>query len=129
MCVSHHIKLRFSLYRKGRAGRTRPGVSYHLIKRAEYDKFMEYPIASILRRPLEKTILECKLYSDEKAGIFLNSLIEPPPPSRVQKGVDYLVRLGILDEEENLTALGKRMVTFTTHPKVSKALVYSAIFK
>lgn len=104
-------------------------MSYHLIKRTEYDKLEEYPIAQILSSSLEKTILECKSYTDEKVKVFLSNLIEPPAPSKIQKGVDYLIDNGVLDKNENLTALGKRMVVFTTHPKYSKALVYSTIFK
>lgn len=33
-----------------------------------------------------------------------------------------------MDKSENLTALGQRIASFTTHPKLSKALVYSTIF-
>ncbi|XP_032669935.1 ATP-dependent RNA helicase DHX30-like [Odontomachus brunneus] len=115
--------------RKGRAGRMKPGESYHLIKRTEYDNLEEYPTAQILSSSLEKTILECKSYTDENMKIFFSNLIEPPAPNKIQKGVEYLINNGILDKDENLTALGKRMTVFTTHPRFSKALVYSAIFK
>jgi HrpA-like RNA helicase len=33
-----------------------------------------------------------------------------------------------LDENEMLTPLGRRIAMFTTHPKLSKALVHAAIF-
>ncbi|XP_014477803.1 PREDICTED: putative ATP-dependent RNA helicase DHX30 isoform X2 [Dinoponera quadriceps] len=129
LCLSNHWVSQANIQqRKGRAGRVRPGVSYHMIKRTEYDKLQEYPIARVLSTSLEKTILEIKSYTDEKAEVFLSGLLEPPSPSRIQKGVNYLIDLGVFDEEENLTALGKRMIAFPTHPKFSKALVYSAIF-
>lgn len=54
---------------------------------------------------------------------------EPPLPETVAQAVLELIRLGALDENEMLTALGRRIATFTTHPKLSKALVHAAIFR
>jgi HrpA-like RNA helicase len=34
-----------------------------------------------------------------------------------------------LDEDEKLTPLGRRIAMFTTHPKLSKALVHAAVFR
>jgi HrpA-like helicases len=54
---------------------------------------------------------------------------EPPLPKTVAVAVLELIRLGALDENEMLTPLGRRIATFTTHPKLSKALVHAAIFR
>lgn len=115
--------------RKGRAGRVKPGVSYHLITREEYEKLEPHPVAQVLCNSLEKVVLDSKTYTNEKAEEFLSSLLEPPNPTAIQRAVSYLIDLGVMDREENLTALGKRMALFPTHPKFSKALVYSTIFK
>jgi len=116
-------------YRKGRAGRVKPGESYHLISKDEYEKLRAHPIPQLLCNPLEKVILDSKTYTNEKAEEFLGGLLEPPTPTAIRKAVKYLVNFGVLDDEENLTALGRRMALFPTHPKFSKAMVYSAIFK
>jgi len=78
---------------------------------------------------LEKVVLDTKTYTDEKAEQFLSALIQPPSRIAIQKAVSYLMDFGVFDDQENLTALGKRLVLFPTHPKISKALVYSTIFK
>lgn len=54
---------------------------------------------------------------------------EPPPPEAVVQAVYELIHLGALDENEMLTPLGRRIAMFTTHPKLSKALVHAAIFR
>ena len=38
-------------------------------------------------------------------------------------------RIGALDEDEHLTALGRRILDFTTHPRLAKVLVYATLFQ
>jgi HrpA-like RNA helicase len=47
--------------RRGRAGRVRPGECYHMYSRDTYDALMKFPIPEVLRVPLEKTVLDCKV--------------------------------------------------------------------
>ncbi|KYN32409.1 Putative ATP-dependent RNA helicase DHX30, partial [Trachymyrmex septentrionalis] len=116
------------LQRKGRAGRVKPGESFHLISKKEYEKLQAHPLPQLLCSPLEQVILDSKTYTDEKAEEFLSGFLEPPTSTAIRKAVRILINLGVIDDEENLTALGKRMALFPTHPKFSKAMVYSSIF-
>ncbi|XP_014216687.2 putative ATP-dependent RNA helicase DHX30 [Copidosoma floridanum] len=115
--------------RRGRAGRVREGESYHFITKQKFSDLDAYPLPEVLRVSLEKTVLDCKTYSSEKVEDFLGSMPQPPRQSYVKKAVQDLQILGALDENEDLTALGKRIALFTVHPKLSKALVYSSIFQ
>lgn len=115
--------------RKGRAGRVQPGESYHLITRPHFESLLVDPLPEVLRSSLEKTVLDCKTYSTEKVESFMGSMPQPPTLSAVRTAIGHLHELGALDENENLTPLGKRIALFTLHPKLSKALVYSAIFQ
>ncbi|XP_044020902.1 ATP-dependent RNA helicase DHX30-like [Aphidius gifuensis] len=115
--------------RKGRAGRVKSGTSYHFITREMYDNLEPYPIPEIKRSSLEKTVLDAKTYSNEKAMEFLSSMPEPPLSHVIQGAVNDLIKLGALDNDENLTPLGKRIALFTLHPKLSKSIVYSSIFE
>ncbi|XP_025267092.1 putative ATP-dependent RNA helicase DHX30 [Camponotus floridanus] len=129
LCISNRWVSQANIHqRKGRAGRVKPGESYHLITKAEYQKLEPHPIPQVLCNPLEKVVLDTKTYTNETAENFLSNLLEPPKPVSIRKAVENLINLGVLDDEENLTALGRRIALFPTHPKFSKALVYSSIF-
>lgn len=129
LCISNNWVSQANIHqRKGRAGRVKPGESYHIITKAQYAKLMPHPLPQVLCSPLEKVVLDTKSYTNEKAEQFLSGLLQPPNPVAIQKAVNNLIDLGVLDDEENLTALGKRIILFPLHPKFSKALVYSSIF-
>lgn len=119
----------FESYRKGRAGRVRPGFSYHFLYQSDYHHLPLYPIPEVLRMSLEKTVLDAKIYSSQKAEDFFANMPQPPRISALRKAVNDLQTLGALDNHEDLTDLGKRIALFAIHPRLSKAMVYSAIFQ
>ncbi|KAI5693176.1 hypothetical protein M8J75_010286 [Diaphorina citri] len=112
--------------RAGRAGRTKPGESFHLYSE---DRMAEYSLPEIFRKPLEQILLTCKLYSTERCSSFLSQLPEPPDPASITSAATELKLMGVFDQEENLTPLGKRIAAMPCHPKLSKALVESVIYK
>ena len=46
--------------RKGRAGRTGPGVCFRMYAESDYDSFNEYSTPEILRVPLDSLVLQVK---------------------------------------------------------------------
>lgn len=123
------IFLSLNCNRKGRAGRVQKGESYHYITKKTYEELDPYPVPEVLRVSLEKTVLDCKIYSDEKPHEFLGSMPQPPRETSVKKAVLDLQVLGALNSDENLTHLGRRIAHFSVHPKLSKAMVYATIFR
>ncbi|KAK9306610.1 hypothetical protein QLX08_002797 [Tetragonisca angustula] len=115
--------------RKGRAGRLKPGESYHLITREKYNELDLYPKPEILRISLDEAIIFSKTVSRQKASDFFNDLIDPPSATSIISAVNSLKNLGILDEDENLTSLGERVSYISLNPKISKAVILSCILQ
>ncbi|XP_076763176.1 ATP-dependent RNA helicase DHX30 [Xylocopa sonorina] len=115
--------------RKGRAGRVKAGESYHLITKKEYEQLASYSKPEIFKIPLEEAVLISKTLTNEKTYDFFNSMIESPSSSSINFSVNNLQRLGILDDDENLTSLGKRVSHFPMQPKLSRALILACVFQ
>nr|XP_021139223.1 probable ATP-dependent RNA helicase DHX34 [Columba livia] len=90
--------------RKGRAGRTGPGVCYRLYAESDYDGFAPYPVPEIRRVALDALVLQLKSMGlgDPRTFPFL----EPPPASSLEMAVRYLQDQGALDNNEDLTPIG-----------------------
>lgn len=116
--------------RSGRAGRTCPGECFKLYTREEESYFQEYPFPELLRIPLESVIMEAKCHCPgEKAVNFLSQAIQHPSISAIHNALEELLLLGVLDNRENLTILGKRISDFSTHPRLSVSLVVSSALR
>lgn len=116
--------------RKGRAGRVQPGESFHLYTRDKYSKFPQYSLPEILRTSLTKVVLDSKIYSQNTSALeFFNQLLCPPEEETIERAVHELKQLELLDDEENLTALGKVLANFQLEPKFSRAMVNAVAFK
>lgn len=131
MCIDNHwISQSSMLQRKGRAGRVQEGFSYHLYPKSKFEIFPKYSIPEILRTSLTKIVLDSKVYSNNMNAVeFLEQLPCPPEINVVQKAVKDLKDLELLDEDENLTPLGRTLSNFQLEPKLSKAMVNSVVFK
>lgn len=114
--------------RRGRAGRVQPGESYHLYPRCVYDAFTEYQLPEILRTPLQSLCLQIKSLKLGSISEFLSRALQSPEMLAVQNAVDYLKVIGALDENENLTVLGRYLTMLPMEPKLGKMLVLGILF-
>ncbi|NWY63238.1 DHX34 helicase, partial [Chionis minor] len=112
--------------RKGRAGRTGPGVCYRLYSESDYDAFSPYPVPEIRRVALDALVLQLKSMGlgDPREFPFL----EPPPSSSLETAVRYLRDQGALDEAEELTPIGNLLAQLPVDVVVGKMLVLGALF-
>lgn len=66
---------------------------------------------------------------DLRVADFLSRALEPPSGHAIKTAVKELEMIGVLDENEKLTALGRRIAQFSTHPRLSKSLVFATLFR
>ena len=126
---THLISQANAKQREGRAGRVKPGVCYKLFTlETELNQMSKYFLPEILRIPLESTVMISKLYCpDEKVDDFLSNALEPPSKSAILSAVQTLKLINVLDKDEHLTLLGKKIVDLSTHPRLSICLLTSAM--
>lgn len=116
--------------RRGRAGRTQPGVCYKLYTRKQEEKMGRFPIPEILRTPLESISLTVKVMREsEDVKHFLNRAIDPPEVSAMDKAWNVLEELGAIDADGHLTALGRHVSMLPVDLRLGKMLVLGTIFQ
>ncbi|KAG8143753.1 hypothetical protein E2320_000932 [Naja naja] len=111
--------------RKGRAGRTGPGVCYRLYAESDYDNFAPYPVPEIQRVALDALILQMKSMGlgDPRAFPFL----EPPPWASLEAALGYLKHQGALDSAEALTPIGTLLAQLPVDVVIGKMLVLGTL--
>ncbi|XP_072309089.1 probable ATP-dependent RNA helicase DHX34 [Eucyclogobius newberryi] len=112
--------------RKGRAGRTGPGVCYRLYAESDYDAFAPYPVPEIHRVALDSLVLQMKSMGlgDPLSFVF----IDPPPAASIQTAVTYLKDQGALDSRGDLTTIGTLLAQLPVDVVIGKMLVLGSVF-
>ncbi|CAG8619606.1 10750_t:CDS:10, partial [Cetraspora pellucida] len=108
--------------RAGRAGRTGPGHCYRLYSSAVFnDQFQQFTVPEIHRTPIEGVILQMKAMNIDTVSNF--PFPTPPDRDQLKKAEKLLQHMGALDENSQITSLGRTMATFPLAPRFSKMLI------
>ncbi|TBU62530.1 P-loop containing nucleoside triphosphate hydrolase protein [Dichomitus squalens] len=114
--------------RRGRAGRTQPGICYKLYTRAQEKRMAPFPIPEIKRVPLESISLTLKVvHNDVKT--FLSRAIDPPEIAAVDKALEVLEELAAIGSDGELTALGRHMAILPMDLRLGKMLILGTVFR
>ncbi|KAL7980646.1 hypothetical protein Chor_001800 [Crotalus horridus] len=111
--------------RKGRAGRTGPGVCYRLYAESDYDNFAPYPVPEIQRVALDALILQMKSMGLGDPRVF--PFLEPPPQASLEAALGYLKHQGALDSAEALTPIGTLLAQLPVDVVIGKMLVLGTL--
>ncbi len=107
--------------RRGRCGRTAPGICIRLYSEAEYAARPAFGEPEILRTPLSAVILQMVAYGLGHIERF--PFLDPPDPRRVRDGYRQLAALGALDRDHRLTPLGRRLARLPLDPRLGRMLL------
>ena len=125
-----------AIQRKGRAGRVRDGMCWHMYTRKKFEGLRDYLDPDIKRLQLESVILNIKSLKLRHKSVheFMENLVESPSFSTIDHAKRNLIKVGAIDDSkyydtEFLTPLGLKMAGFPLHPNLAKMLIMSCIFK
>lgn len=113
--------------RAGRAGRTRPGKTFRLYTEGAFKKeLIDQTYPEILRSNLSSTVLELKKLGIDDLVHF--DLMDPPAPETLMRALEELNYLACLDDDGNLTQLGRLASEFPLDPALAVMLISSPEF-
>ncbi|WP_302293557.1 ATP-dependent RNA helicase [Leyella stercorea] len=123
--LSHLQTVRISMdmatQRMGRAGRVAEGVCYRLWTKASEHLMAEQRKPEIEEADLAPMVLDTAAFgeSDVEALPWLTT----PPRAGVFKAKELLMSLGAIDENGNITPIGKRMAALPCHPRIARMIL------
>ncbi|CAG2109868.1 unnamed protein product, partial [Medioppia subpectinata] len=112
--------------RKGRAGRTGPGVCYRLYSEADFKAFQHNSQPEIRRVPLHSLLLQMISMGLPDARKF--PFLEPPALKSIEQTIDSLREQSALTADECLTPMGKMLARLPVDITIGKMLILSSVF-
>jgi ATP-dependent helicase HrpB len=107
--------------RRGRAGRTGPGICYRLWSAEAHGALAEHRPPEILQTDLAPLVLELALWGVADASHL--KWLDPPPEAAVRQARALLRDLGALDAAGHATGRGRRMAGLPLHPRLAHMLI------
>jgi ATP-dependent helicase HrpB len=103
--------------RRGRAGRTAPGITYRLWTEAQTGGFQPFDTPEILGADLTGLVLDLAAWGVTDPGTL--SFLDPPPKPAWSEAVALLQRLDALDAEGRITDEGRALAKLPLHPRLA----------
>ena len=112
--------------RKGRSGRTGPGVCFRLYSEEDYDALKDYTAPEIQRVTLDGLILQMKQMKLGCPRTF--NFIEKPPEANLERAYELLQMHSALDKSEKLTPIGEALAQLPVDVVIGKMLIMATLF-
>ena len=112
--------------RRGRAGRTEPGICYRLWDEPQTASLAAYTQPEILSADLSSLVLDLAQWGVSDPATL--SFLDPPPAPALKEAKSLLEELGALDADGRITAEGKRLRALALPPRLARMIVDSDRF-
>ncbi|WP_262048307.1 ATP-dependent helicase HrpB [Bradyrhizobium sp. Bra78] len=109
--------------RRGRAGRTEPGVCYRLWDEPQTASLAHYTQPEILSADLSSLVLDLAQWGVADPAAL--SFLDPPPATAWKEAKSLLTELNALDGDGRITAEGKSLRALALPPRLARMIVDS----
>ena len=110
--------------RRGRAGRTRPGVCIRLWDEPQTASLEPFARPEILSTDLSSFVLDLAAWGVADPATL--AFLDPPPPAALNEAQALLRELGALDDSGRITDEGRRLRALPLPPRFARMLVDAA---
>ena len=110
--------------RRGRAGRTEPGVCYRLWDEPQTQSLPAFAEPEIRSADLAAMLLDCAEWGTADPRSL--SWIDPPSATAIEAAREELTELEALDAEGRITAIGRRLRSLPLPPRLARMAISAA---
>jgi ATP-dependent helicase HrpB len=110
--------------RRGRAGRTEPGVCYRLWDEPQTQSLPAFAEPEIRAADLAGLVLDCAEWGTADPRSL--SWLDPPSPAAIDAARQELMKLEALDAEGRITAVGRRLRSLPLPPRLARMTLAAA---
>lgn len=107
-----------AVQRRGRVGRTAPGICYHLITQEQFDTLQDYPDPDVYTRDITQDLLRFIEISPgaslNGAKEMLSQLMDPPMPANIIRAENLFQTYGLISSDGHYTQKGINIVKMAT---------------
>ncbi|HEY6834676.1 MAG TPA: ATP-dependent helicase HrpB [Pseudolabrys sp.] len=107
--------------RRGRAGRTEPGVCYRLWDEPQTGSFEAYTRPEILSADLSSFVLDLAQWGTSDPGTL--AFLDPPPQAALTEAKALLTELGAIDAQGRITEEGRKLRALPLPPRLARMVV------
>lgn len=113
--------------RKGRAGRTGPGICYRIYSEEDYNAFEEYSLPEIKKSPLDAVLLQMIEMGLPDVRQF--PFLEEPNKDDLENCIVSLKQQRALTDEEKITEIGRTLTNLPVELTIGKMLIIGSVFR
>jgi ATP-dependent helicase HrpB len=110
--------------RRGRAGRTEPGICYRLWDELQTASLEAYARPEMLSADLSGMLLDLAQWGATDPGRL--AFLDPPPSGALTEARALLAELGAIDEQGRITEEGKKLRQLPLPPRLARMVVDAA---